>query len=300
MNQTIVISNRMIICTKVMKESYSTHPNLELDEISAATLISCQEIMKDYVNDDEFVKRLSELAVHISKLTTTGKFTLIFNTELDSAIKNLFEEYPLGDSSYDLDPDLVLRALIRSPEDRYWIEVNNNPNLSLNDIELIKKTRDQELLSMINAVSEAMNMNLLDLNNETIMGNVCDNKVSSKSANPSAKSAHSNLYSKCSNDVCIRTERKSGDIFDMTSQQIPSTVIIPTPSNYLGEGHKITTSQCLDLMTLIWGLAMHPPINPMTGERFNEHVENSLIGRYNKEIRMYKRYLEFYNDIIVS
>ena len=260
----MTIPSTTIFCQRLLTEVLSTHEALNDEDIVFAVDLGCQA--QGLTN----IQILGNFVTHSCQLTNTGRFSLSFNYALDQAIKSRN-----GDRFI---------ALATSPSQNIWLEVYDNAELTSDERKIILDMYNRELVVFLNILEQG----------STEAGSLvlpCDRikECHPTDINNQGKTC---LYSNCYRDVCLAESKvfqipESGRLaLPDQSDQIPGTVMVPD----IREGF-LRVVHCFDFITLIRSLSTVPIINPITEKPFSPEGLRLLLSRYEKEIKMYRRYL---------
>lgn len=252
---TKVVPNQTLICQKVIYDTLKTHPNLTEDDITFGTNFIC--------NLNLSIEKLTAVVLMTCKTTNTGRFALIFNHDLDNALK--------------LQDGKLLVKLLTG--DNFLFEVYDS-ELTKEERAVVERMIAKETIAIQNALKEAGK--LISKGNFASTDHLIPCNLEEKEGT---------LYSQCYKGVCLKEE--NSDVMNGDTQ-IPSTIYTVDQV----EGERLTNTFCFEFMDLIEGLSMTPPTNPTTKQPFSPLALSLLLPRYGKEVKMYKRYLKQLNMVL--
>lgn len=200
------------------------------------------------------------------------KFALIFNEELDAAIKT-------RDTT-------ALKNMLMGPKEMF-IELYDNTFLSADDRGFIIRLISREIFSFTLALG-LIKKQILNL--ETI-----DDRCQSESFVMSADKKHSlihmtTLTTKCYDEVCIQDAR----ILDDDRARATMSKYEKTPESVYTIDKPATSATpqvyCFSTLDLIAAVTEEIPINPKSNEHFSDYTLKLIHQRFRKEIALYQRY----------
>lgn len=215
---------------------------------------------------------LTNFILRTYKLSNTGRFSFIYNLDLDSHIKTRSGKR--------------VRKLVEvAGEEIAWPEVFANPYLSDEERDTIEKMYNREYFAVLNSLERAKcnNRNLEEIlpcgSSNTDSLYLSDNKLK-----------YTTIYSQCYDNVCMSEAEQLGKIIALGNgnDEIPQIA-------YVADGNKKSDRYCFRVMSLIKQLSEGNYINPKTGAMFSPLLLEQLLSKYEKEIKMYKRHLEILN-----
>ena len=245
-----------------------THARLEPEDIRyAANYISsfyshsCNTSNSSSLTDNQLIMFL----VYADQ-TGICKFALIFNEELDTAIKSR--------------DDVTFKRILLGPKEMF-VELYDNTFLSTEDRDFIIRLIARESFSLMSALELLKKKILEPLPYE-------DNLDFSLHPNCSDKFAF--LTNSCYEQVCIQDSQILEDDFARATmakhEKTPQSVftVDKSPSS------KTPQVYCFNTLDLIASVTENIPINPKTGEPFSDYSIKIINQRFPKEINMYRRY----------
>ena len=263
-----IISTKHIFCQHIFYECFSTHKDLFSEDIKYASTIGCNVELSD--------KNLSIVLLHICKTTNTGRFSLIYNFNLDKAIIN-------RDSQR-------IFELIKLPSEnikKTWPEVYDNESLLSIEKDTIINIYNKELNAVINVVSRGKAIS--PPYNIKFMTS-CESLTESNGEIMKKYENDTTLYGICYRGVCIQESTDNSVQFNTDEpEKLIETLMVPEKSESMEINIHIV--RCYDFLHLIHGLSMNPPVDPITTNSFSQITEKMLLTRYEKEIKMYKKFL---------
>lgn len=232
-----------------------------------------------------------------------AKFALIFNEELDEAIKNK--------------DTISLKKLLLGPKEMF-IELYDNPYLSYEDREFIIRLISREMFAMT-LTFESIKKNILDefsLDYYQLNSFEIDENLNKEIYNNSA-GLHGNLEflntthdfckttksqgicgkignfaAQCYDKVCIQDAEILEDDkvrAEMSKYEKPSDSVFTIDKSYTASTPQVYCFNTLDLIKI---MTENTPFNPKSNEPFSEYALNLITQRFRKEIAMYKRFKE--------
>lgn len=254
-NTIITVDSKDMFCKQIVEECYSTHDNLTSKEQEWGIINTCQYLLTDSEIEGQWPK-LVLFILHTCKLTKTGKYSFIYNFELDNSIKqrNINKLYQL---------------LNLSQEDR-WKEKINNDLLSANEKNKLSIIRNKEMTAILNLVSEGRTMEFPYLSG---FMTPCNNNL------------NTTLFSDCYKGICIE------EIHEHVDTE-PTVLMIPFNKKSLN-GNIIKEIRCYDFDILMEALSSDNVSDPFTNEIFTPELERMLKNRYDIEIKLYKAFLRY-------
>ena len=260
-NTVIGIPRSKLVKRSILDAVLKTHGNLSEDDRNFAI----NEIIDAKLDDQDLAKFIHQ----IYKLSNTGRFSLTYNLDLDSHIK---AKIPIR-----------IKELIQvSGDEKAWPELYDNNYLTEIDINVIEKMSNREYYAILNTIQTASSSK--DFENIIPCVTTQDDAIYLEKDGI----YHTSIYSKCYNNVCLSESQQTGKIISLTSD-IPQIA-------YVAEGSDTDTNTdigvyCFKIIDLIEQLSRGDYTNPNTGKIFSNRVLNQLLSKYDKEIKMYKKYL---------
>ncbi len=246
--KVLALPRNKLIARSVLISALKTHPSLTVEDIRWF-LNQVQQLNN---------RELTELILRIYKLSNVGRFSFIYNQDLDSHIK-------------DRNAQRVQTLIRVAGKECAWPEVYNNILLNSEERQTIEKMANREYFSILNTLETAQPSDDLD---NIIPCTVSTDEIIGLSQNAT-------IYSQCYDNVCIAESQQSGKIISF-SNAIPQVAYVADQ----------TERYCFPLMEIIQQLAQQNYINPQTNQRFADITLKQLLTKYEKEIKMYKYYLE--------
>lgn len=247
-----------------------THKNLSPDDIRFVSNYVASfraSGSNDDFNDDQFAMFLA-----YADVTGIGKFALIFNEELDSAIKS-------QDSN-------ALHDMLLGPKEMF-VEVYDNPFLTDDD-------RESSLLMLSRSIYA--NKLMLDELRKLItsLENI-DDSCSTDSALTAETSTSSGvstvtIAARCYQAVCIQESKILSE--DAVRAQINMNDKPPQQVYAVDKSASKLTPQvyCFDTLELLKAVSQDNAINPKTNEPFSPEALNLIKQKFHRELAMYRRY----------
>jgi hypothetical protein len=200
------------------------------------------------------------------------KFALIFNDELDLAIRTR--------------NDILLKSIVTGPREMF-IELYDNAFLNQEDREFVIRLVSREIFAM-NLTFELLKRKIINLEQIDLQ---CLSETMSSHIEQDRQGIHmSTLTTKCYDEVCIQDARILEDDLVRASmsryEKTPSSVYtVDKPINS-------STPQvfCFETLELIAAMTEEIPINPRTRQPFSQYSVQIIYQRFRKEIEMYRRY----------
>ena len=196
------------------------------------------------------------------------KFALIFNEELDAAIKAR--------------DDATFKRILLGPKEMF-VELYDNTFLSTEDRDFIIRLIARESFSLMSAL-ELLKTKILDSRPE-------ENDLDF-SRDPNCYDRFAFLTSTCYEQVCIQDSQILEDDFARATmakhEKTPQSVftVDKSPSSETPQVY------CFNTLDLIASVTENIPINPKTGEPFSDYSIKIINQRFTKEINMYRRYIQ--------
>lgn len=251
----VAIPKSKIFQKEILIPILKTH-GLSSDEIHFAI----SEILKMNLSEKDFANFILQSYL----LTNTGRFSLSFNNKLDENIKS----------------KMTIEKWVKMAGTKEgWPELYDNPYLTGEEIRIIEEMSNREYFAILNTI-------------ETF--NSCKNAgdieifpcktTQDDSVYLNDNIVYTSIYEQCYENVCISESVQRGKIISLKSgSDIPQVA-------YVGDGKG--AKFCFKVMDLIEQLARGNYINAKNDEMFSDTVLNQLLAKYDKEIKMYKRFLE--------
>lgn len=265
-SRVVAVPARETFCRSIVRECLSSHRDLEEEDLEYASSLGCR-----FKPDDD---ALAMFMLHSCKSTNTGRFSLTYNFELDRAIVERNGQRVIDLASIDVDTA--------------WPEVFDNPYLSEAERETIIRVHDKELNAVKNVVEQGKTMSPP----YTVQFMTkCEPTVDRITDKKGGVDTETTVYGTCYKGVCIEESRHGGVLFDLEQpEKLQETVMVPEKAASVEIG--IHLVRCYDFIHLIHGLSLVPPVDPTTGQKFSDATEKMLLQRYNKEIKMYQKFLD--------
>lgn len=289
-----VISHSAERCVLLFRDCLATHEELTEKEIMLISGIACRTVYQPptvpfYTPASSYSvsstpdssslvgQELSLLLLHLCQNTTTGRYSIIFNSEVDTSAL-------AGDR-------FRLEHLMSSNEKELWPEVFDNQALTPIERETILSIRNRELVAMMNLVSEVY---ASPQYSNPFMRFDCPSGFKPEDI----PDENISIYDSCLQGVCIREERASNDLFAAPMASPSNLVMVPQigslVSSFQAEGRPrrtaVTQTRCYSLDTLLKALSnVSVAMDPLTGIPFSAEVEQLLRNRYATELKLYSR-----------
>lgn len=304
---------------QIIIECLSSHNNLTSEDIKFVANMNCNLFKNN--------KILSKFCLHSCQETFVGQFSLIFNRQLDEIIKgqDITQFVKLLQlSSKEYWPELYDNILITNQEKNELESVYKHELTAiLNMIEYkfsIKIPYQEKLFLRYNSKIEELHPNVGKSNIfSKLLPN--DHDISNfVGTTNNLERSKKTLYQKCYDDVVVSfdkysnysrgknnkiiEEKNKGSILsfdenDMTIElgdcgNFIKTIMISFPLiDDQNETFLFSIYKCYDKMELINGLSLLTPIDPLTGVNFPQEIEEFLLKKYQKEIKLYSKYIIF-------
>lgn len=275
----IAVSDSELACFHAVRYVLRTHKNLTDDDVQyAANYISSLyshslDILADNPEADNVLTD-DQLAMFLVYADQTGiaRFALIFNEELDTAIK--------------AKDNAALKKIVLGPKEMF-VELYDNTFLSTEDRDFITRLIARESFAAI-LLLELLKKKIINL--ETIEDSCISETLSVEAKRDGKEVRLSALTTKCYDEVCIHDakilEDDEGRAAMSKHEKPPETVFtIDKPSS-----SQTPQVYCFNTIDLIAAVINDVPINPKTGEPFSDYSLSLIQRRFHKEIAMYKRY----------
>lgn len=204
-------------------------------------------------------EQLAPLLLMISKDTNTGRFALSFNHELDNALK-------IRDAS-------ILGRILNGQN--FLVELYDNEELTGEEQAVIERMLTRELAAITATLKQGeVLLARGQLGAEDLLVPCAD----LERVQVSVGDRQATLYSRCYDQVCLKE----------SVSQIPTVIYTVDQA----PGDAAPNTYCFDVMELIAGLAQDPPLNPTTRQPFSSLALSLLLPRFEKEVKLYRRYLK--------
>ncbi len=261
----IAVPQDKLVQNYILNKALETHKNLTLPDRSFA--------VREILRMDLSKKDLAKFILQIFKLTNTGRFSLTYNYKLDKNIK-------------DRDTQKLSELVKIADTEKAWPELYNNSYLTQPEVETIKSMNNREYYAILNTIQKAGSK---DLNNiipckPNPVAEPMKNTVIKQTTVDNDIIYYNSIYTKCYDNVCLHESEQKGKIVSVsgTKSSIPQIAYVSDKSN----------NYCFSLMELVERFAMGNYDNPKTGTRFSNRTLSQVISKYNKEINMYRQYLD--------
>ncbi len=246
-----------LVQKEIIESSLKTHNNLSDEDRKYAT----NEIVKLNLNDRD----LASFIAQIYKLSNAGRFSLTYNLDLDTHIKERVSER--------------IKTLVGvAGKEKAWPELYNNPYLTDEETKTIQTMSNREYYVILNTIENAVVGNL----KEIIPCTISKDDILSLT---DGGIKYTTIYSKCYDNVCISETRQSGKIISTAQGDIPQIA-------YVADGTDKNNKHCFKVMDLVKQLAKGNYINSNTNSMFSDLLLSQLLSKYEKEIKMYKRHID--------
>lgn len=287
-NIVVSIDSNQIFIQEITRECYETHDNLTKSEIEWAIKYTSIELLKDPEINGRW-PLLVLFILHSCKNLTTGKLSLIYNFELDDAIKQR-------------DSRRLSKLLNLDPFDR-WQEKTRNTELTDKEQSELTKIRDKEMIIIINVVAEGRNMRapyiqkflisspscLINNNDNTTVYSSCYKGVCIQEMN---QKRNEKIITKCKGDVCERIDEN--EFFNnLVSDDLNPEIIminVSSPTNFVEK-----ELRCYKYDSIIESLTYDEVMDPITKEKLSNDIVDMLKNKYKVDIKIYKFYLNYLN-----
>ena len=325
----IRVDNKRMFSNEIVRECYNTHENLIQSEKEWGIEATSNILMTDPEVDGRWPNMVLFI-LHGCKLLSTGKLSFIYNFELDDAIRqrNIAK----------------LTNLLKLEPADIWQEKTKNELLTLVEQEELTKTRNKEMIVVMNVVAEGKNMKAPYMDNFIVP---CESSTKKHSTDNTvytscyrgvcvdeANKKRTNNIMSCNLGVCERiTVMDEIDMPDMSPEiimvQIPnythrnveterlsvhqdlSQSNINTPKLISVDVNSVNTDKfsenelrCYDFNILIDALSLGEKIggetrvvDPITNEIFPLDISDVLREKFQKEIKMYKFFINYINNL---
>ena len=246
--KVLALKRDKLIARSVLISALKTHPALTVDDIRWF-LNQVQQLNN---------RQLTDLILRIYKLSNVGRFSFLYNQDLDSHIQ-------------ERNTQRVQTLIKVAGKECAWPEVYNNILLNSEERETIERMANREYFSILNTIETADPADDLD---NIIPCTISTDEIIGLSQNAT-------IYSQCYDHVCIAESQQSGKIISF-SNTIPQVAYVADQ----------TERYCFPLMDIIKQLSQNNFVNSQTNQRFGDVTLKQLLTKYEKEIKMYKYYLD--------
>jgi hypothetical protein len=253
---------------RILEQALVTHRELSREDI----LYLIKLVMEQNLNNEDLAKFVAQTY----KLSNTGRFSLSFNSDLDTQVKSR-------------DREKVIKLILASKTKTTWPELYDNQLLNNEEITLVRDIANREYHSILYTLDTADNCKIIPNNLLPTLSSDPEILQDIKRGS-NGKIYYNSLYAECYDKVCLYEAQQRGKIISLNSTRSE----LPKIAYVMDDRNNKPTKYCFDLMTLISNLAKGDYINPNTGDLFSERVINQLFTKYNIEIKMYKYYLNFF------
>jgi hypothetical protein len=200
------------------------------------------------------------------------KFALIFNEQLDTAIKNK--------------DNIAFKRILLGPKEMF-VELYDNTFLSTEDRDFITRLIARESFALMLAIQL---LKYKIINFESIDDTCTSNTFTFHTQKENTHVRLVSLATKCYDEVCIHDAKILQD--DQVRATMSKYENTPESVFTVDKPPSSETPQvyCFNTLDLIAAITDNPPINPKTGQPFSTHSIKIITQRFNKEINMYRRY----------
>jgi len=284
----VVIDGKKTFSDEILKECYETHNELTKNDIEWAV----RESSKVIVEDPEANGRWPDMVLyvlHMCKSLETGKLSFVYNFEIDDAIKRRDEA--------------KLRRLIKINPNDIWQEKTKNDLLTQVEQAQLTEKRDKEMIVVMNVIAQGKNMRAPYMkkfitpcmqtvtktpNNNTVYTD-CYKGVCIEEANQSRRNK---IMNNCNFDVCDRIDTT---IVNVSSPDMsPDVIMVQIPTN---DAFLKSETRCYEFNVILEALTETIVYDPVTKDRIPDDIAEVLKDRYETEIKMYKFYMNYINNI---
>nr|QBK90849.1 MAG: uncharacterized protein LCPAC201_01500 [Pithovirus LCPAC201] len=266
-----IISKRPVFCRELIGECLTTHDALNSDDIKFALQLNC-----DLLSDQQ----LAIIIVHLCKTTDIGKFSLLYNYNIDMAIKS-------RDLSW-------LMRLLQVDDQMAFPELYRQKSVfTIKEQDAIYRTHTREynaafqLVKTGDKITPPYSQYLIKScpvyqkdTSKVLSSSFHDGVVKSDGRTKVS------LYQTCLEGVCIAEKTPSN--INFTSLSTDDTDMIMVPSR---ESNGLAKVQCFNIIDLTKAVSTDPAVNPTTGKPFDLAVLQMIRNRLAKEIKLYRYFL---------
>ena len=247
------ISRQIIVCINTLKSAAGTI-GFTLQECAWIAETLCGNLTK---------KETAIFATLMFQKVNSGRYSLSFRQRLIDIVDSGSKE------------DLV--NLARESPEVLFPELYDNPLLDDAEYKIVQDMFTLEWNAMQTLLTRGE-----DLENFGKYFTFCqESKVE-----VSTPSGTEGLYSQCFSDVCVFS-RRGGNYIDEAQGRMPSAnVYVPV---HTSEG---IDKYCFDQLQIVEMLARGENANPETGEPFSDNILGLLQSKFDKEVKMFRRFLE--------
>lgn len=262
----VAIPRSKLIQKNMVETSLKTHNNLTPEDRKYATEI----INKIDLTNIE----LAKFILQIYKLTNIGRFSLTYNMDLDTHIKAKV-------------PGRIRLLVKTAGKKTAWPELYDNNYLTSEEIEVIATMANREYYAILNTIENSNSCGGNGDLDSIISCRVTKDNILSLTLSEGIN--HVSIYSKCYDSVCISESGQTGKIISLgKGGDIPQIA-------YVADGP--SDRFCFLTIDLIKQLAKGDYINPKSGVLFSTTLLDQLLHKYEKEIKMYKKYIDILSKL---
>lgn len=263
-----------------------SHKNLSEDNVAFAAnyIASFRAANVDPAFDDD------QFAMFLTYADTTGigKFALIFNEELDAAIK-------ARDTT-------KLRELVLGPQEMF-VEVYDNSFFTEEDREIAMRMLTRSIYAhqlLVNQLRQKVSVDTIDDTNPAVVPAADKDPqfhcpvitlTTERTATPLGVSAAA-LATMCYQEVCIQEAQILRDDPVRTQMNARDTPPEQVYAIDRAPSKKIPQVYCFETLELLAAVTHDPPINPKTNEPFSPESLTLITNKFRRELAMYRRYLQ--------
>jgi len=279
----IAISDNEIAYFHAIRYILRSHKRLNEDDIQYASNYISSFYSHNYNIVQDSASKIpsgfdSQLIMFLVYADQNGicKFALIFNEELDNAIKNK--------------DDITLKRIILGPKEMF-VELYDNSFLSTEDRDFITRLIARESFAIMLSI-ELLKKKIINL--EEITDTCTSESFTIQAELEKGKKGEEvtmvALTTKCYDEVCIQDAKilEDDNVRGTMSKYEKTPESVFTVDKPLSS--KTPQVYCFNTLDLIAAITENTPINPKTGEPFSEYSLKIITQRFHKEIAMYRRY----------
>ncbi len=266
-----IISRRPVFCKELIGECLTTHNDLNPEDIKFALQLNCNNFSD---------QQLAIIIVHLCKITDIGKFSLLYNYNIDKAIKSRDLSWLMRLLQVDHQmafPEFYQQRLGFTVKEQ--TAIHRAHTREYNAAFQLVKTGDkitppysQYLIKPCPVYQKDSSKVLSSSFHDGVVKGDGRTKVS--------------MYQTCLEGVCIAEKTHSNINFTSLSSDNSDMVMLP-----IKESSGMIKVQCFNLIDLTKAVSIDPAINPTTSLKFDPVVLRMIRKRLAKEIKMYRYFL---------
>lgn len=265
------INKKVLSKVKIIQQGLKTHPKLNNDDISYTILAISEVGLLDNI------KQLAIFITHINTQTYTGRFSFLYNLDLDYNIKQRNKER------------IQLLSFVESIN--AFPEFFDNSMLDDEQKDTIQKQYRREIVTSYNTIQESGLSSNQDAHNENFLY-PCQYTLEGHILETNQARTGISLYNKCYKEICIFEQDITDENIELHDESgiVNQTLLIPDNSNN-NDMYNIKCYTLIELLDKLYKTLYQKSTYP-SNLILSSEASNLALKRFKKELLMYRYYQE--------